>query len=60
MFVLCLSLKLCSTDLKGLTEIDSDLDGVSDCLDQCPGDATKTSLGTCGCGQLVPNNACPV
>lgn len=34
----------------GFTEIDSDLDGVADCLDQCPSDATKTLLGSCGCG----------
>ena len=34
----------------GMTEIDSDLDGVADCLDQCPGDATKTLFGACGCG----------
>ena len=44
----------------GLTEIDSDLDGVSDCLDQCPADSTKTSLGACGCGKLGGTSFCTV
>lgn len=29
---------------------DSDGDGTDDCTDGCPGDATKTAPGVCGCG----------
>ncbi len=34
----------------GVPDIDSDNDGVPDCVDGCPEDANKTSSGTCGCG----------
>jgi hypothetical protein len=30
--------------------LDSDLDGVQDCIDGCPNDPHKTSPGVCGCG----------
>jgi hypothetical protein len=30
--------------------VDADRDGSPDCEDGCPGDATKTAAGTCGCG----------
>ena len=29
---------------------DSDLDGVRDCLDECPLDPNRTKVGLCGCG----------
>ena len=29
---------------------DSDMDGVSDCLDECPFDPNRTVVGVCGCG----------
>jgi hypothetical protein len=34
----------------GVSDIDSDGDGIPDCIDPCPFDATKTSPGVCGCG----------
>jgi hypothetical protein len=33
----------------GMSDIDSDYDGVADCHDLCPGDPSKTAPGTCGC-----------
>lgn len=33
-----------------LVRADSDGDGVNDCVDGCPSDATKTAPGVCGCG----------
>ena len=36
-------------ELDGIEDADSDGDGVSDCLDGCPMNATKTFAGTCGC-----------
>ena len=50
----------CPMDLKthpgwcgcGTPDIDSDGDGTSDCLDQCPHDPGKTGTGICGCGAL--------
>ena len=29
---------------------DSDMDGVPDCLDECPFDSNRTTVGVCGCG----------
>ena len=29
---------------------DSDMDGVPDCLDECPFDPNRTAVGVCGCG----------
>jgi hypothetical protein len=34
----------------GPTEVDTDLDGYADCIDQCPNDNSKQHLGVCGCG----------
>ncbi|SPD75628.1 exported hypothetical protein [uncultured Desulfobacterium sp.] len=34
----------------GIADIDTDADGIADCLDQCPNDANKTEPGACGCG----------
>lgn len=34
----------------GISDTDSDGDGLPDCQDQCPADKTKTSPGICGCG----------
>ncbi len=34
----------------GVPDIDSDGDGVLDCLDGCPDDPTRTAPGPCGCG----------
>ncbi|HOW73721.1 MAG TPA: thrombospondin type 3 repeat-containing protein [Phycisphaerae bacterium] len=34
----------------GVPDIDSDGDGVLDCLDSCPNDPGKTLAGQCGCG----------
>ncbi|MCB0770453.1 MAG: HYR domain-containing protein, partial [Flavobacteriales bacterium] len=31
-------------------DLDSDLDGTTDCADGCPGDPNKTTPGICGCG----------
>jgi hypothetical protein len=31
-------------------DLDVDFDGTPDCLDGCPTDATKLSVGVCGCG----------
>ena len=36
----------------GITEIDSDLDGVLDCIDRCPTDPLKTEPGLSGCGVM--------
>ena len=33
-----------------VSDVDSDSDGVADCVDGCPDDETKTSPGECGCG----------
>ena len=33
-----------------LPDTDTDLDGVPDCVDQCPNDANKILIGACGCG----------
>ena len=33
-----------------LPDTDADLDGVPDCIDQCPNDANKVFIGICGCG----------
>lgn len=33
-----------------LTDVDTDNDGTSDCLDSCPADPNKTNPGACGCG----------
>ena len=34
----------------GVSDVDSDFDGVADCLDGCSSDATKQAPGVCGCG----------
>ena len=34
----------------GVADIDTDGDGVPDCIDECPGDEGKKYPGTCGCG----------
>ena len=34
----------------GKSELDSDGDGMPNCLDVCPGDANKIDVGLCGCG----------
>ncbi|CAE7355974.1 agaA33 [Symbiodinium natans] len=36
--------------LPRIPETDTDLDGVPDCIDQCPSDANKVLIGGCGCG----------
>lgn len=33
-----------------LSDVDTDLDGVPDCIDQCPNDFNKVFVGACGCG----------
>lgn len=33
-----------------MADTDSDLDGVADCVDQCPSDSNKVFVGKCGCG----------
>ncbi|MEO8435437.1 MAG: thrombospondin type 3 repeat-containing protein [Pyrinomonadaceae bacterium] len=33
-----------------LTEVDTDGDGTTDCLDSCPNDPNKINPGACGCG----------
>ena len=33
-----------------MTDVDSDNDGVADCLDNCPADPLKQQPGACGCG----------
>jgi len=35
----------------GVSEVDTDGDGVPDCVDGCPKDPKKTSPGVCGCGK---------
>src|SRR5262249_29782787 len=37
-------------DLRCVSPDDTDRDGVEDCLDGCPFDATKLAPGACGCG----------
>eukprot|EP00727_Mastigamoeba_balamuthi_P002240 m51a1_g12012 hypothetical protein (1284) ;mRNA; f:1212-7287 len=54
----------------GACVADTDLDGISDCVDGCPKDAGKSVPGKCGCGvtekdadgDLVPdcNDSCPL
>jgi hypothetical protein len=34
----------------GVPDVDTDNDGVMDCVDQCPEDPAKTEPGACGCG----------
>ena len=34
----------------GISDIDSDEDGIPDCNDSCPNDPNKTDHGICGCG----------
>ena len=34
----------------GISDTDSDGDGVADCNDECPNDPTKIAPGECGCG----------
>ncbi|MBK8808224.1 MAG: carbohydrate-binding protein [Bacteroidales bacterium] len=34
----------------GVPDVDTDKDGIMDCLDGCPADAKKTAPGLCGCG----------
>lgn len=36
----------------GQKDIDSDRDGTLDCLDECPEDKDKVTVGQCGCGVL--------
>jgi Galactose binding lectin domain len=36
----------------GISDADTDGDGVAFCSDQCPSDPLKLMPGTCGCGQL--------
>src|SRR6185295_11059889 len=36
----------------GIPDIDSDDDGVPDCIDGCPQDPHKNSPGACGCGNV--------
>lgn len=36
----------------GVPDVDTDGDGVLDCLDGCPTDPLKTEPGPCGCGQV--------
>ncbi|MEY5032166.1 MAG: hypothetical protein RL354_1197, partial [Planctomycetota bacterium] len=36
----------------GSPDVDTDADGVLDCLDGCPSDPLKTEPGQCGCGAL--------
>jgi hypothetical protein len=38
--------------------VDSDLDGVCDTSDGCPGDPLKTDPGSCGCGNADPGTPC--
>ncbi len=40
----------------GVSEVDTDGDGVRDCTDRCPSDPKKTDPGSCGCG--VTEGAC--
>ncbi len=54
----------------GVSDIDSDGDGIADCNDLCPGDSDKSAPGICGCGisdgdsdgDGVPNclDLCPI
>lgn len=34
----------------GACQIDTDADGIVDCLDECPNDPLKSVMGQCGCG----------
>lgn len=34
----------------GVPDVDSDQDGVMDCVDECPADPNKMKSGICGCG----------
>ena len=53
----------------GVPDVDTDGDGVEDCIDECPDDPDKTEPGECGCGvsdidgddDAVPdcNDGCP-
>ncbi|MFZ1685902.1 MAG: T9SS type A sorting domain-containing protein, partial [Flavobacteriales bacterium] len=42
----------------GVEDIDTDEDGVADCVDGCPLDDNKTDPGNCGCGNPDPGAAC--
>ena len=39
-----------SCNCVGVSVIDTDMDGVNDCLDTCPTDPNKVEPGVCGCG----------